>query len=42
MSISALIYCSTPLNWNNYMKFVSGQPLAEQYCFNFTLKLSQN
>lgn len=38
MSVSTLKYCSAPLNWNIYMKFVCGQPLAEQYCFNFTWK----
>lgn len=38
MSVSTLKYCSAPLNWNIHLKFVSGQPLAEQYCFNFTWK----
>lgn len=38
MSVSTLKYCSAPLNWNIYVKFVCGQPLAEQYCFNFTWK----
>lgn len=38
MSVSTLKYCSAPLNWNIYLKFVSGQPLAEQYYFNFTWK----